>query len=136
MSNKREQIEKILGGKITPFSEEPLPGLERSDTSEVVYFANFADCDIAEQLKQLARRIEPPLLKHGSVGATMHTLTVPDGSVFHAIRYRGDLDGWRQQITEGAKSLGVTLGRIEDGSIFVLSDGQTHTLVDCKHGTI
>ncbi len=136
MSSKREQTEKILGGKITPFSEEPLPGLEPSDTSEVVYFANFSDCDIAEQLKQLARRIEPPHLKHGSVGATMHTLALPDGRVFHAIRYRGDLDGWRRQIAEGAQSLGVALGKIENGLVFKLSDGTTFALAGCSHGTI
>jgi hypothetical protein len=136
MNSKREQIEKILGGKITPFNEEPLPGLEPSDGSEVVYFANFAEDDIAEQLKQLARRIDPPHLKHGSVGATMHTLTLPNGKVFHAIKYRGDLDGWRRQIAEGAQSLDVVLGRIENGSVFRLSDGAAYDLAECSHGRI
>lgn len=130
---KREQLEKILGGKITSFDEEPLPGMEASADSEVVYFAEHSSEDIADQMRQLARQVSPPLLKHGSVGTTMHKLTAPTGEVFHAIRYRGDIEGWRRQIEEGARALGVVLGRIEDGRVLALSTGRKISLSDCKH---
>jgi len=87
-------------------------------------------------MRRLTRQVEPPLLKHGSVGTTDHTLSLPDGQLFHALEYRGDLEGWRQQIAEGAKALGVMLGRIENGQTFVLSDGRTFALADCKHGRL
>jgi hypothetical protein len=133
--DKREQMEKIVGGKITPFDQEPLPGLESSADSEVVYFADRSG-DIGDQMRQLARQVEPPLLKHGSVGATMHKLITPSGEVFHAIRYRGDIDGWRRQIEEGARALGVVLGRIEAGQFLALSTGQKFALSECTHERI
>lgn len=130
--DKREKMEEVLGGKILPFDQEPLPGLEPSSDSEVVYFADRPG-DIADQMRELARRVHPPLLKHGSVGATMHKLTTPSGQVFHAIRYRGDIVGWRRQIEEGAKELGVVLGRIEGDQFLALSNGQRFALTDCTH---
>lgn len=132
----RQQIERILGGKVTPFNEQALPGLMPSESAEAVYFSDFEGADLGAKMRTLTGRIDPPLIKHGGVATTSHTLTLPDGQLYHAIEYGGDIEGWRRQIAEGAKALGVTLGRIEDGSTFVLSDGRSYSLTECKHGTV
>lgn len=134
MSGSRTELERILGGRIDSLHEQPLPGLVPSAGEEVIYFACTATSSLEDQMKQLIGHVVPVIAKSGRVIATKHTLIVPDGQLFHAVAYRGDIEGWRRQITEGAKSLGVSLGRIEGGSTFVLSDGQTHPLSDCTHG--
>lgn len=132
----RQQIERVLGGKVTPFNEQGLPGLVPPEGSEVVYFADFEGSELGEKMRTLTRHINPPLIKHGGVATTSHALTIPDGQIFHAIEYRGDIEGWRRQVAEGAKALGVLLGRIEGGSTFVLSDGRVFPLSQCKHGRL
>lgn len=129
----RQQIERILGGKVTPFNEQDLPGLMPSEGSEVVYFADFGGGELGAKMRTLTRRIDPPLVKHGGVATTGHALATPDGQTFHAIEYQGDIQGWRCQVAEGAQSLGVSLGRIEDAMNFVMSDGRVFSLSRCKH---
>jgi hypothetical protein len=132
----RQQIERILGGKVTPFDEQELPGLVPSEGAEVVYFSDFEGTDLGVKMRTLTRKIDPPLIKHGGVATTSHTLSLPDGQLFHAIKYRGDLEGWRRQIAGGAEALGVQLGRIENGTTFVLSDGRTFALAQCRHAKL
>lgn len=132
----RQQIEHILGGKISPFDEQELPGVVPLEGSEVVFFSETAGSGLYEQFDRLTEAQKPPLMKFGGVSTTKHTLTLPDGQIFHAIKYRGDLEGWRRQIREGARALDVVLGRIEQGSKFVLSDGREFALADCVHGRL
>jgi hypothetical protein len=81
--------------------------------------------------KRLVRHVDPPIPKDGGVVNDGCELTLPTGEVFQAISYRGDIDGWRQQIELGAKALGVQLARIVDDSI-VLDDRRSFKLSDCK----
>ncbi|MBC5784229.1 hypothetical protein H8N03_14855 [Ramlibacter sp. USB13] len=136
MNSPREQTERALGEKIEPLAEQQLPGLVPSSTAEVVYFQDDGRLSLYDQFDRLTEHIAPPLAKHGGVTTTKHTLRVPDGQLFHAIKYRGDVEGWRRQIAEGAKKLGVILGSIQNGSTFILSDGRAFVLSDCKHGTV
>jgi hypothetical protein len=136
MNTSREHLEKILGGKIESLNEQPLPGLVPSPGEEVVFFSGDVTTDLGEQMKRLIGHIEPLYAKSGRVMATKHTLTLPEGQIFHAITCRGDIEGWRRQVVEGAKALGVLLGRIEGSSKFVLSDGRVLPLSQCKHGTL
>ena len=136
MNDKREQMERILGSKISSFDEEPVPGLVPSPTAEVVYFSSCGSDDLADQMNRLAGHVVPPHAGHGGVVAVKHTLTIPDGQLFHAIKYRGDLEGWRRQIEEGAKGMGLLLARFENGTNFVVSDGRTFSLEECVHGRL
>jgi hypothetical protein len=56
--------------------------------------------------------------------------TLPDGSIFHAIEYHGDIEGWRQDIEEGAAEQKITLARIEADKL-VISDGRVFDLSAC-----
>lgn len=135
MSEGRKQLEKILG-KIESLAEQGIPGIEALSDAEVLYFCDFARGGLAEQMHELVSITDPPIAKRGGVLATKHTLVLPGGQIFHAVEYRGDIEGWRQQISEGAKAIGVTLGRIENGSTFALSDGRRYSLTECKHGSV
>lgn len=52
-------------------------------------------------------------------------------SMFHAIGYHGDLEGWRKDIEAGAQAMHLLLARIE-GDKFVVSDGRLFPLSECK----
>lgn len=129
-------MERALGEKIEPLAEQHMPGLVVSSTVGVVYFQDDGQHGLYEQFDRLTERVAPSLAQHGGVATTRHTLTLPTGQIFHALRYRGDLEGWRRQIEEGARILGVTLGSICNGADFELSDGRVFALADCKHGTV
>jgi hypothetical protein len=136
LNNGREQIERILGGKVTPFDEQPLPGIEPLDDAEVVYFADSGIGTLFQQFDRLTEKVDAPAVKGGGVATTRHAVGIPDGRLFHAIKYRGDLAGWRRQIAEGAKLLGISLGKIENGETFTTSDGLSIPLSMCKHERI
>lgn len=134
MGSSRQELEKILGGKIESLHEQGLPGLVPAPGEEVVYFADDPEAELGDQMQRLITHVVPLRAKTGAVLATKHTLALPDGQLFHAIKYRGDVDGWRTQIAEGAKLLGVVLGKIEAGSSFLLSDGRRISLAEARHG--
>jgi len=128
----RKAIEQILGGSVTPFDQEPLPGTLESAQSIVIYVQDRPNLSVASQLTEVSRRISPPHIKHGSAGATMHALVLPGGMLLHAFKCTGDLASWPAQIEEGASELGLVTGRIENQSI-VLSNGTSFKLSECKH---
>lgn len=48
---------------------------------------------------------------------------LPDGSDFYTISYWNDIEGWRKNVEEGVKALGLKLAQIE-GDKFVVEDGR------------
>ena len=137
MDSHRQQMDRILGGNIRSLHEQELPGLVRTPgASEVVYFADDGALALEDQMYRHLSRVAPSMPKSGGVHATKHTLRLPTGELFHAIKYRGDVAGWQTQIQEGAKLLGVVLGTIEEGWVFALSDGRRIALSDTHHGFV
>jgi len=136
MTDLKQQIERFLGGKIETAAQQPVPGLEATSTSGVIYFQDDGASSLADQFHRLTSMVDPPVAKHGGVIATLHTLTTPNGRLFHAVRYRGDLEGWQQQIAQGATLLGTVVGSIRDGSSLDLSDGLAFPLGQCKHAIV
>ena len=130
--SKRQSIEKVLGGSVTPFDQEPLPGTNESSDRIVIFVQDRPGLAVANQLKEVSRRISPPHIKHGSVGATMHALRLPDGMLMHAFRCAGDLVGWRHQINQGARELDLATGTVDHQNI-VLSNGTSFELSACEH---
>ena len=58
-------------------------------------------------------------------------LVLPTGEQVHAISYRGDIVGWREQVARGAQGMGVPIGEIVGGEL-VLSDGRRFALSQCE----
>ncbi len=73
----------------------------------------------------------PPQATGGGVNERGCKITTKNGVLFHAIGYHGDIEGWRKDIETGARGLHLLLGVI-DGDRFVVSDGESFQLSDCK----
>jgi hypothetical protein len=122
------EMEKILG---VPIGHKGIiPGTVSMEGVEVVYFCDDGRT-ILEQFEALASSYRNPrhAQRGGMNGRGCH-LTLPDGSIFHAIGYHGDIAGWRQDIEEGAAAQKITLARI-DGDKFAISDGRVFELSSC-----
>jgi len=122
------KMERILGVPIG--LDKTIPGTVSVAGIEFVYFCDDGCSLVDEQFDALTQFATPPHAQCG--GATLDgcSLTLPDGSVFHAIGYHGDLAGWRQDIEEGAAGLITALARIDAGKI-VASDGRVFKLSEC-----
>ena len=124
----KEELERIHGGPIG--FDGTIPGAVLVDGKEVVYFCNDGQRPWSKQFDAITTYSNPPHVQNGGANAGGWNLTLPDGSIFYAITYHGDLAGWRQDIEEGAAGLNITLARI-DGDKFVVSDGRVFALSDC-----
>lgn len=131
MSNDREMLEKILGGKIEQSNARNIPGVTIVDGQQVVYFSDDGKNNSRKQFKNITCFSEPPNAVRGGVNDRGCKVTPPSGPIFHAISYHGDLDGWRKDIEAGAIGLGLLLAQIK-GDQLVISDGRSIPLSDCK----
>lgn len=58
---------------------------------------------------------------------------MPDGDIFEAVSYKGDVEGWRRQLEQGAKALNEEVARIDiDTDSIVLDDMRSFRLEDCN----
>jgi hypothetical protein len=132
----KEEMERILGGSIG--HNRIIPGSVPVDGVEHIYFCDDGCSSkrvspfnaMTRQFRALTRYANPNHAQYGGVNGGACSLTLPDGSLFHAIGYHGDIAGWRQNIEEGAAGLKVALGRVV-GDKFVVSDGRVFALSDC-----
>lgn len=131
MTTQLERLEKILGGKIEQRDARVIPGTVEIEGSRVVYFSDDGLNDFSDQFDALTEHAIPRQAKRGGRSDSGCKITLPDGQLFHAISYHGDLDGWRKDIETGARALHLALASIEADQ-FVTSDGRTFALSDCK----
>lgn len=113
-------------------TKREVSGLVPVSDCEVRYVEDLSREPFKSLFKRLVRHIDPPVMKgDGAAVIDGCMLTVPTGRRFQAIYYRGDIEGWRQQIAQGAAALQVTLGELVDG-VLVLNDGNSYKLADCE----
>ncbi|ATE62062.1 hypothetical protein [Thauera sinica] len=131
MSDKLRELEQILGGKLERKNARVIPGTDGIPTREAIYFSDDGKNKFRKQFKNITCFTKLPYATSGGVNEAGCDITPPSGPLFHAIVYHGDIDGWRRDIEEGAKGLGLLLARIE-GDQFVISDGRLFRLSECK----
>ena len=123
------EMEKILNGPLGGH-KRIIPGTIPVEGGETVYFCDDGRT-LLEQFNALASSYRNPChAQYGSMFELGCSLTLPDGSTFHAIQYHGDIAGWRQDIEEGAAEQKIALARI-DGETLVISDGRVFELSAC-----
>jgi hypothetical protein len=83
-----------------------------------------------ELFVRLVKAVDPPLYTKGGALTGGCELTLPDGRKFHAMSFKGDLDGWREQITAGVNKLRIEAGQIVEGRLLLLS-GDVVPLEQC-----
>jgi len=125
-----EQIKKLLGVSSIP-TERAVPGTQLFEGREYCYVSNNSQKDFKKTFDELVDYVSPPIPKDGGVINEACKLTLPNGEIFQAISYRGDIEGWRRQIEQGAKALNEKIAKIETDSI-VLDDMQSFRLTDCR----
>ena len=120
-------IEQIVGniGK-----GRSIPGIKAGEAHRVIYVSFVPPDNPADIFENIVWKVHPPAARYGGVSLTNVIAKTPDGILFYALEYHGDLVGWRSQIEHGASESGVFSGRIEDGRL-VISDGRSFNLSDC-----
>lgn len=131
MANHIEELERILGGKLERSDARVIPGTDGATTREAIYFSDDGKSKFRKQFKNITCFAEPPNATSGGVSEGGCSITPTHGPLFHAVVYHGDIEGWRKDIKAGAEGLGLLLARVE-GDQFVISDGRSIPLSDCK----
>jgi len=123
-------MEKILG--LGPIEKQrTIPGAVNVEGVEHIYIADDGKNDVTSLFKKVTRQITPPLAKNGGAVLEGCKLNLPDGMLFHAIAYHGDIAGWREQIEKGAIALGLATAKVNEGKITTTS-GDTYLLSGCE----
>lgn len=131
MNSKLEELERVLGGKLERANSRIIPGADGATTRGVIYFSDDGKNKFSKQFKNITCFANPPNATNGGVSEGGCKIVPPDGPIFHAAIYHGDLDGWRKDVEAGAKGLGLLFARIE-GDLFIISDGRLVPLSNCK----
>jgi hypothetical protein len=119
-------MERILG---VPIGHKGIiPGTVPVEGVEIAYFCDGSS--EGERFHDLTSHSKPRHAQCGGMNERGCSLTLPDGSIFHAIGYHGDIVGWRQDIEEGAAAQKIALARIEADTL-VISDGRVVKLSTC-----
>jgi hypothetical protein len=123
------EIERLLGVKFD--RERKIPGTIPSDTRKYIYIAHNKDgMDDKDQFNLLSDAMDFSHSSYGGMLEEQFSIITPDGSLFHGISYKGDLEGWRKDIELGAKNLNLPTAVIQDNNI-IISDGRSFKLSDC-----
>jgi hypothetical protein len=131
MSDRLAKLEKILGGKLERADARVVPGTDEISTRQAIYFSDDGKNRFRTQFKKITCFVDAPNATSGGIIEAGCNITPLDGPLFHAAIYHGDLAGWRKDMEEGARGLGLFFARIE-GDQFVISDGRSVLLSACK----
>nr|WP_300887574.1 hypothetical protein [uncultured Acetatifactor sp.] len=125
----KELLEKLLGGPIQ--TERRVPGTYLVEGREYRYISNKSQVKFDDFFYELVR-VQPLIPQYGGAVIEGCKITLPDGDIFEAISYKGDVEGWRQQFEQGAKALNEEVARIDiDTDSIVLNDMRSFRLTDC-----
>lgn len=127
--NREELIEYVLGQPI--HKERRVPGTYLVEGREYRYVSNKKHVKFGKLFHEICS-VPPAIAQNGGALIEGCKITLPNGDIFEAVSYKGDIDGWRQQIEKGAKALSEELARIDiDTDSIVMNDMRSFRLTDC-----
>lgn len=119
-------------------SNRYIPGTIKVEGREHLYISDngedfFAKSSRAVKRQSLFDKVTSlfEIAQSGGVISENCKLWLPTGELFHGLSYKGDIEGWREQIKQGAEQLGLLIGKIYKNKIELL-DGRSYALSDCK----
>lgn len=130
MTKFLDEMERKLGAKIERGDTRIIPGTEKVEGLEIIYFSDDGKNTRKKQFNNITDSVYPRNAQSGGRNERGCTITIPEGLDFYAIGYHGDIDGWRKDIEAGAQALGLLLAHI-DNDRFVISDGRSFALSEC-----
>lgn len=107
-----------------------MPGLNPKEGLEVIYYQDDRRTTARKLFRMLIEGVSTPNAKVGGLVSDPCTIALPDGRLFRAASYHGDIDGWRQDIVTNAHAKGILLGKI-DRDHFLVADGSEFPLGKC-----
>ena len=126
----KELLERLLGGPIS--TERRVPGTYLVEGREYRYVSNKSQVKFDNLFYELVR-VQPVIPQYGGAVIEGCKITLPDGDIFEAISYKGDVEGWRRQFEQGAKAFNEEVARIDiDTDSIVLDDMRSFRLEDCN----
>jgi len=109
-----------------------IPGKAKYEWREVIYIEVPPGKDFEnEMFRDIITQHKPLIPKTGGMISENFVIIIPDGTLYFALSYNEDIEGWRQQILYGAKQFNLKIGFIMDEKEFITSDGETFTLEEC-----
>jgi hypothetical protein len=113
--------------------EQSIPGTRphQREKDNVRYVSYREGEDLWEAFDKVTGRLSPPVASSGGVMLDECIITMPEGIRFYSLVLNGDVDGWRRQIEQGARELGLLTGKIV-GNEFLVSDGRSCPLSACS----
>ena len=130
MADELSDLEKALGGRLTRKGQRELPGLNPREGLEVIYYQDDGRTTARKLFRMLMEGVSTPSAKAGGLVSDPCTIVLPDGRLFRAASYHGDIDGWRQDIVTNTRAKGILLGKI-DRDQFLVADGSKFPLQEC-----
>lgn len=130
MTKFLDEMENKFREKIERGDARTIPGVEKIEGAEIIYFSDDGENTPKKQFNNLTESVCPRNAQNGGRNDRGCTITIPAGLSFYAIGYHGDIDGWRKDIEVGALGLGLLLAHIDNGT-FVVSDGRSFALSEC-----
>ena len=121
---------KTTGDKM---NERCIPGIIPVEWREYRYIADDGSGHFVRKglFEKLVSQITLPIPAAGGVITENCSLWLPTGELFHALSYKGDIEGWRRQIELGANTLGLLTAKIDSDRIW-LSDRRHYELATCQ----
>lgn len=127
--SKEELLEHVLGHPIR--KERRVPGTYLVEGREYRYVSNKSQVKFGKLFHEVFN-VPPKIPQNGGALVEGCKITLPNGDIFEAVSYKGDIEGWRQQLEQGAKALNEELARIDiDTDSIVLNDMRSFRLTDC-----
>jgi len=108
-----------------------VPGTIPVKGREFWYVEDDGNNDFNDLFHKAVGAIQPPIPRSGGATTEGCTLTLPDGRKFHAMSYKGDLEGWRKQIRQGAAQLKLVAAQLIDGDL-IISKNERISLSECE----
>ena len=124
------QIEQLLGIKFDR-ERSSIPGTTQNKTRKYIYIEDDGRGNFGDLFNSITAKVIPRNATHGGMGEVGFRIITPDNTVFHGLSYKGDLEGWKQDIELGSKNLNLLIATIEDDKM-VISDGRSYKLFDCQ----
>ena len=125
----KKLLERVLGHPIR--KERRVPGMYLVEGREFCYVSNKSQVKFGELFHNLFN-VPPIIPQNGGALIEGCKITLPNGDIFEAVSYKGDIEGWRQQLEQGAKALNEELAGIDiDTDSIVLNDTRSFRLTDC-----
>ncbi|WP_131667645.1 hypothetical protein [Psychrobacter pygoscelis] len=122
-----------LVSKVDAFENRKIPGTEYIENRSVLYFQDNCKNPIDKQFFTITNFVNPPTANNGAANLVGCVISLPNRKKFHAILIHGDkedIKGWEEDIKTASKSMKLSIGYIENGSLFATGD-DTFNLKDC-----